>query len=273
MAHPFLAFSCAFLAATAAYSGASSGAAPGALPAASGEMPAQADSRPVIRIDVPEVVPTADSNGEIPGSKDVPNVVRETVSFGRFYEDASQKELKPIKWIVLDKKDGYSLLMTRQIVESKGWMETGKGGAAWAESDLRRWLDGAFYDTAFSPEEKKHMALFDAVQPQNPRYSTPAGKSTIDPVSILSYQELIHFMPTNLERRTSPTDYAAAKGCYQNRDGDGAWWLRSPGPKADVPEHLASWGNLGARTHLIDDATIGVRPVIWVESQYLSKAE
>ena len=76
-------------------------------------------------------------------------------------------------------------------------------------------------------------------------------------------------MPTDLERKTKPTDYAAQQGCYLNPDGDSAWWLRSPGPTATVPEHLASWGNLGARTHYIDDYTIGVRPVIWVSTEYL----
>lgn len=117
------------------------------------------------------------------------------------------------------------------------------------------------------------MALFHAVQPQNPRYDTPAGEPTADTVSLLSYQKLIHYMPTDKERRTSPTEYAIQQGCYQNPEGDSAWWLRSPGPSAAVPEHLASWGNLGARTHYIDDASIGVRPVIWVDSTYLAEVQ
>lgn len=58
---------------------------------------------------------------------------------------------------------------------------------------------------------------------------TPAGDATVDPVTLLSYQELIKYMPTDAERKTKPTEYAISMGCYLNPDGDAAWWLRSPG--------------------------------------------
>lgn len=231
---------------------------------------ASSDGRPVMKIRISEEIPAADSDGEIPGADGTPDTKRDTVTFGNFYQDTDGKKMTPVKWIVLDEQNGYSLLMTDQIIASKGWMEKENKGSTWAETDLRRWLDQDFYNAAFSDEEKSHMALFDAVQPQNPRYKTPAGKATVDPVSLLSYQELIRYMPTDGERKTKPTDYAIEEGCYQNPDGDAAWWLRSPGPEANIPEHLASGGNLGARTHYIDDSTIGVRPVIWVESGYIS---
>lgn len=224
----------------------------------------------VVTIDIPEETPVADSNGQIPGADGISSVDRKTVLFGRFYQEASADELRPIQWIVLGEKDGYTLLMTKQIIASKGWVNEGRNGVTWAQTDLRHWLDNEFFNTAFSFVEQKNMALFNAVQHQNPRYDTPAGEGTVDRVSILSYQELIHYMPTNLERKTKPTEYAIKQGCYLNPDGDSAWWLRSPGPNAAVPEHLASWGNLGARTHYVDDSSIGVRPVIWVNSDYLA---
>ena len=223
----------------------------------------------IMTIDVPADTPVADSNGEIPGADAVSDIARQTVIFGNYYQDSAGAELTPVEWIVLDEQDGYTLLMTKQIIASMGWVNEGRNDITWAETDLRRWLDNEFYNTAFSEEERENMALFRATQPQNPRYDTPAGEETIDTVSLLSYQELIKYMPTDLERKTKPTDYAAKQGCYLNPDGDSAWWLRSPGPTATVPEHLASWGNLGARTHYIDDYTIGVRPVIWVSTEYL----
>lgn len=230
----------------------------------------KSDDRKVMTINIPEKTPTADSNGEIPGADATSNVQRKTVTFGRYYQD-NAKELKPLEWIVLDEQDGYTLLMTKQIIASKGWVNKGRDDVTWAESDLRQWLDMDFYNTAFSDEEQSHMASFCAVQPQNPRYDTPAGKETVSPVSLLSYQELIHYMPTDFERRTQPTTYAVQQGCYLNPEGDSAWWLRSPGPTPTLPEHLASWGNLGARAHYIDDNSIGVRPVIWVNSAYLAE--
>ena len=224
----------------------------------------------IMTVDIPKNIPIADSNGEIPGSKNFSNVDRKIVTFGKYFQDNSDK-LFPIEWIVLEEKEGYSLLLTKKIVASMGWVNVGKNNVTWAESDLRKWLNKNFYETAFSREEKNNMALFNAVQLKNPRYDTPEGESTIDNVSILSYQELVKLMPTDLERKTQPTDYAIKQGCYLNPEGDSAWWLRSPGPAANIPEHLASWGNLGARTHYVDDVMIGVRPVIWVKSNFLNK--
>ena len=223
----------------------------------------------IMTINVPDDTPVADSNGKIPGSDAVTDVVRQTVNYGRFYQNSAVVVLSPVEWIVLDEQDGYTLLMTRQVIASYGWVNQGRDDITWAETDLRQWLDNEFYNTAFSEEERENMALFRATQPQNPRYETPAGEETIDTVSLLSYQELVKYMPTELERKTTPTDYAVSLGCYQNTDGDSAWWLRSPGPAPNVPEHLATWGNLGARTHYTDDYIIGVRPVIWVSTEYL----
>lgn len=228
-----------------------------------------ASDKKVMTIKITEEIPIADKDGQIPGSKETPKNQRKTVLFGNYYKDKSENEKKPVEWLVLDEQDGYTLLMTKDIVDSKGWVNNGRNDITWAQTDLRQWLNNDFYNAAFSPSEQSQMALFNAVQPQNPRYKTPAGKATVDSVSILNYQELIHYMPTNLERRAKPTGYAAEQGCYLNSEGDSAWWLRSPGPTATLPEHLASWGNLGARDHYIDDYTIGVRPAVWVKSDYL----
>ena len=228
------------------------------------------DAAPVITIDLPAEIPVADANGEIPGADGESDFNPEIVTFGQFYQDAAGAELAPIEWMVLDEKDGYSLLLTRWIIASKGWVDEGRDDITWAETDLRQWLDGEFFNAAFTEEEQSDIAIFDVTQPSNPRYDTPAGEATLDRVTLLSYQELVTYMPTDLIRKTKPTDYASAQGCYLNPDGDSAWWLRSPGPSPTVPEHLASWGNLGARTHYIDDSSIGVRPVLWVRTSALT---
>ena len=144
----------------------------------------------IMTISVPEDTPVADSSGEIPGANGTSNVVREVVTFGSFYQDAEGNELRPIEWLVLDEQDGYTLLLTRQIIASMGWVNTGRDDITWAETDLRQWLDSEFYNTAFSEEEQANMALFNATQPQNPRYDTPAGEATVDYVSLLSYQPM-----------------------------------------------------------------------------------
>lgn len=225
----------------------------------------------VITIDAPNDTPVADADGKIPTSDNVSNIARDTVLFGQYYQDAAGAQLSPIEWIVLDEKDGYSLLLTKQIIDSKGWINQGRDAITWADSDLKQWLAGEFFNTAFTAEEQAAVATFDVTQPQNPRYSTPAGEPTLDKVTLLSYQELVKYMPTDSERKVKPTAYAVSQGCYENGDGDAAWWLRSPGESAASPEYLASAGSFGARTHYNDERIIGVRPAIWVKTTELTR--
>lgn len=227
------------------------------------------NNKKIMTIEISVNIPICDENGNYPGSKEKRDIVKKIVKFGNYFEDKGGKYKSPLEWIILDEKDGYTLLLTKNVIYSMGWVKSGKKGLTWAETDLRNWLNEDFYNEAFSELEKNSMALFNATQPQNPRYKTPAGKATIDYVSLLSYQELIQYMPTEIERRTKPTDYAISHGNYVNTYGDSAWWLRSPGPKSNIPEHLATWGNLGARDHYVDDYIIGVRPAIWVKTEVL----
>lgn len=74
----------------------------------------------IMTIDVPADTPVADSNGEIPGADAVSDIARQTVIFGNYYQDSAGAELTPVEWIVLDEQDGYTLLMTKQLIASMG---------------------------------------------------------------------------------------------------------------------------------------------------------
>ena len=80
----------------------------------------------IMTIDVPADTPVADSNGEIPGADAVSDIARQTVIFGNYYQDSAGAELTPVEWIVLDEQDGYTLLMTKSIIASMGWVKEGR---------------------------------------------------------------------------------------------------------------------------------------------------
>lgn len=193
---------------------------------------------------------------------------RKTVKFGRYYEDKAGKKLTPIEWTVLDEKDGKTLLITTKVVDAVPFHNTLKA-VTWDNCDLRTWLNGKFFETAFNKEEQKAVALSDVSALKNPRFDTPVGKPTKDKVFLLSYEECLKYMPTDADRTCFPTDYAIAHECYINTNGHAAWWLRSNGMSETEPEHLATWGNFSLRHHYVDDTIIGDRPCIWVDSAAL----
>ena len=193
-----------------------------------------------------------------------------SVYFGRYYQDKDGKELAPIEWTVLDNKDGKTLLITAKTIDSKPFHQKRKA-VTWDRSDLRTWLNGIFLATAFNAEERAAIALTEVTMLKNPRFDTPVGKPTRDKVFLLSYEECLRYMPTDADRKNFPTEYAVAQGCYVNTDGHAAWWLRSNGMSKTEPEHLATWGNFSLRHHHVDDPSIGNRPAIWVNTEYLNK--
>lgn len=191
-----------------------------------------------------------------------------TVLFGKYYQEKDGQALSPIEWNVLDEKDGKTLLITTKSIDSKPFHHK-REAVTWDSCDLRQWLNGAFLQTTFTAEEQAAIASTKVSALKNPRFDTPVGKPTNDKVFLLGYEECLRYMPEDADRKNFPTEYAIAHDCYVNTDGNAAWWLRSNG--MSETEHLASWGNFSLRHHYVDDPTIGVRPAIWVNTEYLKK--
>ena len=74
--------------------------------------------------------------------------MKESVTFGRWQE-------KPLEWLIIN-DDGASLtLWCKQAVTKMTFSES--CSAYYAESDVRRFLEGEFYENAFSEEEKARI--------------------------------------------------------------------------------------------------------------------
>lgn len=72
--------------------------------------------------------------------------VREVVKFGKYNG-------KPVKWVVLEKKEGKALLLCKNVLTELPFGAE-KGVSLWEKSQIRKWLNEEFYNTAFSTEEK-----------------------------------------------------------------------------------------------------------------------
>ncbi len=82
----------------------------------------------------------------------------------------------------------------------------------WELCDLRAWLNGGYFDTAFSEAEKAAIVETHLSNPDNPEYNTPGGNDTDDRIFLLSIDEAEKYFKDDADRAT---------GSW--------WWLRSPG--------------------------------------------
>ncbi len=93
----------------------------------------------------------------------------------------------------------------------------------WSNSEIREWLNGEFYNQAFTDQEKKSINL-----------SNLSDVGTSDNVFLLSKEEAEKYFANDYERRCRATEYAVKNGAYVVEYGDYAgysyWWLRSPNP-------------------------------------------
>ncbi len=153
---------------------------------------------------------------------------------------------EPIKWNILSSSDGtYSLVSSALLDAHRYYSSTSDrtidGETVYANnyehSDIRSWLNGDFYDSAFALDD----FLIQTVTVNNSAATTGSSTNkyacndTQDKVYLLSYQdyENVDYFPNKASRCCKPTDLAKANGAYyshdgSNYDGSGDYWTRSP---------------------------------------------
>lgn len=163
-----------------------------------------------------------------------------------------------IPWRVLS-NDGKTLQVLADIgLDCQSYHEMGTA-VTWADCSLRKWLNGAFYRTAFDSSERQAIVRQTV---DNAAYADTSGadSSTEDDVFLLSMQEAANrsFGFTTAVQNPSPcrqmpaSEYAYAMGArLGGEDGTGDqccwWWLRSPASEeANAFRYAALMGNTGA---------------------------
>ena len=190
--------------------------------------------------------------------------VGDTVVLGTYEQDGvSSNGAEAIEWVVLAKEDGRALLLSKYALDCRPYNDD-LDGVTWATCDLRSWLNGEFYEAAFSAGEQALVAESDLTNPDNEGYGTSGGADTQDRVFLLSIDEVGQYL-TDEERVCLPTAQAVANGAWTNSDtGACIWWLRSPGggSRHAVVYSVGSVGSIGWYVYTGGDAR-AVRPALW----------
>lgn len=182
-------------------------------------------------------------------------------------------KVEPIKWRVLEEADGTYTLLSEYIIDKQVFHTSLSNN--YEHSTIRKWLNVAFYNKAFSSPEKGSIltTLVDnsastTASSTNPYFSN----NTMDKVYLLSYQESISstygFSTSTYSSSTRTavtTDYARAVGAYMNTStsyyGNGYFLLRSP---HYIHFSLAHRVNTGGYIDYssVNKSYIGARPAI-----------
>lgn len=155
--------------------------------------------------------------------------VGDTFLFGEYEQDGNlENGPEPIEWIVLRNKDNTLYAISKYGLENKPYHDINEP-VTWEECSLREWLNGEFYEEAFSKEEKAMILETELQNADNPYYGTPGGNDTIDKVFLLSYKE---FEPKAFAyQNCMPTVYGEKQGIIIDDKIaiQCKWWLRTPG--------------------------------------------
>lgn len=154
-----------------------------------------------------------------------------TVVLGKYEQDGDESNgAENIEWIVLEKKDGHALLLSKLIIDCKQYIDVinlmhkidsktiniddrdamydyinqdnesdrkkrdeFKSNIKWENSDLRYWLNNDFINNAFNDEEKSCVLLSNLYNEGNKEWISNVGINTYDSIFCLSQNEIYKY--------------------------------------------------------------------------------
>ena len=199
--------------------------------------------------------------------------------------DSNYYGMRPIEWRVLSVDSDGLYIMAEKILDCQIYDNSGNS-TTWANCTLRTWLNGYFYDIAFSDEDKQKINTTHLVNGDNPWYGTDGGIDTYDKVFVPSVGDVLNpesgfsseYGHSDPARQAKVTAFAESRGAYVNTSssyyGNGAWWLRTAGSSSYGACYVSDDGGVSDDGYYVNDYN-GVRPALKINlksSIYQSKS-
>lgn len=172
-----------------------------------------------------------------------------------------------IEWEVLDVKGDKALLFATKVIEVRPYHDEWVY-ITWEECSLRKWLNGDFYDQAFSDEEKGKIETTTVVNNDNAEFKTPGGNDTQDKVFLLSAEEAEKYFDSAEARVAVMTDYLLENTVKISGLDERYYWLRTPGWTSEQAMLVGFRGDISVRGANVFDGnaqSTGVRPAVWIK--------
>ena len=193
-----------------------------------------------------------------------PDAYRASLDVGQSFTFGSYNG-NPIEWVILDKDGTKTLVISRNILCSRPFNSSAlyqsPAKAPWKNSGLRSWLNGTFYNEAFTAEEASRILTTTVNTPDsNINYVVEGGGDTVDKVFLLSTAE-------------------ASKYMSHIPSVDGVWWLRNPGGhngytavvrggqvnSFGISNNCGNGSTTATQEDWKNNTVYGPRPVMWLD--------
>ena len=193
------------------------------------------------------------------------------IEFGSYYQDDLSRKT-PIKWRVLEVKDGKALLISELLLDAQPYNKEFKE-ITWENSSIRDWLNNEFINEAFTQSEQNKINLTYIYNNDNVKYGAKGGNNTQDKIFLLSLDEVNKYLPNKNQRAIKVTQYAIKQGawvcdfdvCRENGFyGNGAWWLRSPVNYQNNAPGVDDYGFIIDIGYFVDIINFAVRPALFI---------
>ncbi|MBO5326519.1 MAG: hypothetical protein J6A84_00180 [Clostridia bacterium] len=200
-----------------------------------------------LKADNVTITETTDGRGYFLGSDDAYYAKVSAKPFGNNYTFSSGAavirdtvyyfKVEPIAWRILSMKDGSALIMCDSIIENMPF-NSGSGNDNYADSTVRTWLNGDFFNIAFSATAQECVAISSITSKPGRDltglmngYVPGVEKTTEDKIFLLSKEEFantVYGLNTKDARKMKASDYTLANGILSNSDWNGyaGWWIR-----------------------------------------------
>ncbi len=178
-------------------------------------------------------------------------------------------KVEPIKWRILFHEGKEATVISEVILDSMAYNTISQ--SLWASSSLRAWLNDDFYnDTFVSADNHYHIVETQTISSQNPVHGSNSGIAAQDYVALLSIASVTNFeygfsaqlSEEDSNRIALNTEYAKARGAYTDGEGEGAWWLYTPGSNNYYASYVGSDGKVYANGNNVTLSYFGIRPVM-----------
>lgn len=190
--------------------------------------------------------------------------VGDVYRFGSYEQDNNTANgTEDIEWLVLAKEGNRILVISRYALDCQQY-NTSYTSVTWETCSLRKWLNGAFLNAAFSESERAMIPSVSVSADRNPSYSTNPGNSTTDQVFLLSITEAEKYFSSDSARQCQGTAYCYAQGAYKASNGNCWWWVRSPGYNSSHAAYVNYFGSVDHNGCNVNYDNYAVRPALWI---------
>lgn len=192
------------------------------------------------------------------------------ITFGSYEQDGDVTNgVEPVEWQVLDIAGDRALVISCYGLFNAKYTEHSKS-QTWDTCDLRATLNSSFYYETFTPSERDaiyltHVENNKAEEDPSARSKRGQGEDTDDYIFILSYGELVRYLPTQNDRVAPISQKFRNKGLGSPQIVFGMrtcnYWLRSAAFKQNAGG--VNWHGV-ITTAYMNFPSCMVRPCCWV---------